>query len=180
MYRVMRSYGCKDRRQSASHLRQIMNTLVIGLGNPILSDDGVGVLVAQAVAAALGPDGKEGVTITEASVGGLRLMEMMVGYDRAFVIDAYMGGDEPPGASHRLTVADLEAVSATQHSASAHDASLVTALATGRRMGLPLPTDIVIYAIRVANVADFSCQPTPAVAAVIPSVAAAVLSDLTA
>ena len=54
-----------------------MKTLVIGLGNPILTDDGVGVKVAYAVDDALASGGRNGVTVSEASVGGLRLMEMM-------------------------------------------------------------------------------------------------------
>ncbi len=155
-----------------------MNTIIIGLGNPILSDDGVGVLAAQALAAIIDAENRPEVTITEASVGGLRLMEMMVGYDRAILIDAYTAGEDPPGTVRRLTLAGLEAASATQHSASDHDTNLVTALDTGRRMGFSLPGELVIYAVRAANIADFSSEPTPSVAAAIPIVTAAVLTEL--
>ena len=67
-----------------------MKTLIVGLGNPILTDDGVGVKVAYAVEEALSPNIPENLTVTEASVGGLRLMELMVGYDRVILIDAIM------------------------------------------------------------------------------------------
>jgi hypothetical protein len=77
-----------------------------------------------------------------------------------------------------MTLEDLKSISPTQHSASPHDASLVTALETGQRMGLPLPKDITIYAIEVENVMDFSDQPTPSVAAVIPQVTEAVLAEV--
>ncbi|HEY54203.1 MAG TPA: hydrogenase maturation protease [Caldilineae bacterium] len=155
-----------------------MKTLVIGLGNPILTDDGVGVKVAYAVEQALGSGHDDSIDVTEASVGGLRLMEMMVGYDRVILIDALTLGDAPPGSVQQMSLPDLEAISPTQHSASAHDASLVTALDSGRRMGLPLPDDIIIYAISVENVLDFSDTPTPAVARAIPRVTKAVLEDL--
>ena len=155
-----------------------MKTLVIGLGNPILTDDGVGVKVAYAIEDALAARPDDEITVTEASVGGLRLMEMMVGYDRVILIDALTLGDAPPGFIQRMTLPDLEAISPTQHSASAHDASLVTALDSGRRMGLPLPDDIIIYAISVENVLDFSDTPTPAVARAIPEVTKAVLGEL--
>ena len=172
-----------------------MKTLIIGLGNPILSDDGVGVRVAQALAHTfpegvtsasadqgfVTPSGKVVVphlTITEASVGGLRLMEMMVGYDRAILIDAITHGDDPPGTVRRMTLADLDAISPTQHTASAHDTSLATALDMGRRMGLPLPRDVTIFTVRAVNVTDFADTPTPAVTAAIPDVVEAVLAEL--
>lgn len=79
-----------------------------------------------------------------------------------------------------MTLQDLQAITPTQHSASPHDASLVTALETGRRMGLKLPSEITIFAIEVENVMDFSDQPTPAVAAVIPQVTEAVLQEIAA
>jgi len=153
-----------------------MKTLIVGLGNPILTDDGVGVKVAQALEMALW--GQEGLTITEASVGGLRLMEMMVGYDRCILIDAINQGDDPPGTVRRMSVADLDVLSPTQHTASAHDTSLSTALAMGRRMGLSLPDDVTIYAVRAVHVIDFGDTPTPAVAAAIPQVVETILSEL--
>ena len=165
-----------------------MKTLVIGLGNPILTDDGVGVKVAYAVQKALevkaASNGSEesdfhtAIDVTEASVGGLRLMEMMIGYDRVIVVDALTTVDAPPGSIHHLTLSDLEEISPTQHSASAHDASLVTALHSGRRMGLPLPEDVSIYAVSVENIIDFSDTPTPAVERAIPQVTEAVLKEL--
>jgi hydrogenase maturation protease len=152
-------------------------TLILGLGNPILTDDGVGVLVAESVRSRLPKDTH--IDITEVSVGGLTLMESMIGYDRVILIDAFQRlGDNNPGVVHRMSLEDLRSISPTQHSASPHDASLVTALETGQRMGLPLPKDITIFAIEVENVMDFSDQPTPSVAAVIPQVTEAVLAEL--
>ena len=153
-----------------------MKTLILGLGNPILTDDGVGVLVAEEVRSRLPED--TAVDITEVSVGGLTLMETMIGYDRVILVDAFLRLDGCPGKVHKMTLDDLKSISPTQHSASSHDASLVTALETGRRMGLPLPEDITIFAIEVENVMDFSDQPTPAVAAVIPYVTESVLAEI--
>ena len=153
-----------------------MKTLVLGLGNPILTDDGVGVRVAEAVRAAL-PAAASDVEVSEASVGGLSLMERLVGYGRVILIDAFHPAT-CPGTIHRLTLADLQDISPTQHSVSAHDTSLVTALTMARRMELPLPQEFVIYAIEVENITDFGEQPTPAVAAAIPQAAMMVLEQL--
>jgi hydrogenase maturation protease len=154
-------------------------TVVIGLGNPILADDGVGVKVAVEVRKALENSGDSEITVIEACTGGLRLMEMMVGYDRAILIDAitdWPGGN--PGNIHRMTLEDLRQVSPAQHTASVHDATLPTALAAGKLLGLHLPHDYVIFAIDVTNVSEFSEEPTPAVAPAVPQAVEAVLEEL--
>jgi hydrogenase maturation protease len=154
-----------------------LKTLVLGLGNPILTDDGVGVRVAEAVRAALPPDSS--IEVSEVSVGGLRLMERVIDYERVILIDALHGsGYRNPGGVHRLTLEDLRTISPTQHSASAHDTNLITALEMGRQMGLFLPREFIIYGVEVENILDFGEEPTPAVAAAIPKVTAAVLADL--
>lgn len=156
-----------------------MKTLVVGLGNPILSDDGVGVKVAHAVERRLPIELQDLVSVTEASVGGLRLMEMMIGYDRVLLIDALMPtAAMPPGTICRLTLEDLATITPTQHSASAHDTSLVTALRMGEKMGLPLPEEISIFAVTVENVLDFSEECTPAVDRAMPSTVEMVLAEL--
>ena len=154
-----------------------MKTLIIGLGNPILTDDGVGVKVAYALEDILA-DSRPDVVVTEASAGGLRLMELMLGYDRAIIVDAFTNGSNTPGKMHRMTLDDLRDISPTQHSASAHDTTLVTALDAGKALGMHLPDEVVIYAIEVENVIDFSEEPTTAVAAAIPGAVTAVLHEL--
>jgi hydrogenase maturation protease len=150
-------------------------TLVLGLGNPILTDDGVGVKVAEYIQKRLPTDSP--VEVDEACSGGLELMERLLGYHRVFLVDALYPGHEP-GTIHRMSLADLQAISPTQHSASAHDTTLVTALDMARRMELPLPTEVIIYAIEVHNIIDFSEEPTPSVASAIPRAATAILVEL--
>jgi hydrogenase maturation protease len=154
-----------------------MKTLVLGLGNPILTDDGVGVRVAEAVRAALPPNTI--IEVSEASVGGLELMERLLGFERVILIDALHGSRyHQPGVIHKMTLDDLRAISPTQHSASAHDTSLVTALDLAGRMDFALPRELTIYAVEVENITDFSEEPTPAVAQAIPKVTEMVLAEL--
>ena len=98
-------------------------TLVIGLGNPILTDDGVGIQTARAVRAALPPEAD--VDVREVSVGGLALMEAMIGYDRVILIDALMTPGSEPGTIRRLS---LDELGHTLNTASSHDVNLPTAL----------------------------------------------------
>ena len=153
-----------------------MKTLILGLGNPILTDDGVGVLVAEEVRKKLPEDTP--IDVTEVSVGGLSLMESMIGYDRVILIDAFQKANGSPGQVHKMTLQDLIAISPTQHSVSPHDASLVTALEAGQRLGFHLPEEITIYAIEVDKVDEFGDQPTTLVAEVIPQVTQSVLNEV--
>ena len=157
-YHVLRLYNYEVR----------MKTLVIGLGNPILTDDGVGVKVAYAVRDALASAEQEAVTVTEAGVGGLRLMEMMVGYERVILVDAIQTPGGRPGVVSRLTLDDIASAAPTQHSASTHDMNLPTALEMGRRLGLALPDTIEILAVEAEDVVTFGETCTPAVAAAVP------------
>jgi hydrogenase maturation protease len=148
-----------------------MKTLILGLGNPILSDDGVGPRVARELQGKLDED----VTITEVSLAGLNLLDLMVGYDRAIIIDAIQTDGGKPGRIYRL---DIEAFEVTRHAVSTHDVNLATALELGRRLGLPLPPKIDILAIEVADINRFSEECTHEVAEAIPACVEMIISEL--
>lgn len=156
-----------------------MKTIIVGLGNPILSDDGVGVLCANEIKNLLPAQLEENIEITEASVGGIRLMELLVGYDWAIIIDAIKSGNGYKlGGVRKMSLEDLRDLSPTQHSSSAHDTSLVTAIEFGKKLGLHLPSKYSIYAIEVDNIMDFSETPNPEVSRAVPEVAQEVLQEL--
>lgn len=69
-------------------------------------------------------------------------------------------------------------ITLTEHSVSAHDTSLITALDAGKAIGLRLPQNIDIFAVEVENVMGFSDAPTPTVAEAIPKVTEMVLEKL--
>jgi hydrogenase maturation protease len=150
-----------------------MKTLILGLGNPLVSDDSVGLRVIEAVKPLLAdrPD----VEVAEDYWGGLRLMERMIGFDRAIVVDAIQTG-AAPGTIHLLTPDGM----ATQRSASAHDVNLATALEFGRQAGACLPDNaqIRLIGVEAEDIVTFAEQCTPAVQAAIPRAAKEVLRIL--
>ena len=150
-----------------------MKTLVLGLGNPLLRDDSVGLRVARKLEPILTDEPEVEVSLDY--WGGLRLMERMVGFDRAIVIDAIRTG-APPGTIHLLTTD----ATPTQRSASAHDVNLATALQLGRLAGaqLPEPEQITLIGIEADDVFTFDESLTPEVEAAIPQAIAAVLHSL--
>jgi len=150
-----------------------MTTLVLGLGNPILRDDAVGLLVAEQLRPLLA--GQADIEVGVDYWGGLRLMERMVGFDRAIVIDAIRSGAEP-GTLQILSPGELP----TQRSSSAHDVNLLTALKLGRQAGAVLPVNerITLLAIEAVDTTNFGEELTPEVAAAIPEAIQTVLKML--
>ncbi len=150
-----------------------MRTIVLGLGNPLITDDSVGLRVVAELKGLLAE--RTDVVVDEDYWGGLRLMERMVGFDRAIVIDAIVTG-AAPGTIHHLHVDSIP----TQRSASAHDVNLPTALALGRQAGekLPQDDDILLVGIEADDILSFGEECTPSVRAAIPVAVQDVLKAL--
>ena len=146
-------------------------TLIIGLGNPILGDDGVGwraveVFRDQYTSLLSG----QPVELDFLSVGGLSLMERMVGYERAILVDAALTGIHPIGFVSIFSFEQLPNI-AQGHLSSAHDTTLQNALAVGRNMGASLPKEIWVITIEAKNTYEFSEQLSPPVENAVPQVA---------
>ena len=148
--------------------------VVIGLGNPILGDDGVGWKVAEELKKQLPPD--MSVDMECLSLGGISLMEHLIDYDRAILIDAF-ALDEPIGSILVLKLSDLPNYSAF-HTTSPHDTSLQNAIELGRSVGAHLPDDIMVVGIATKHVYDFSNSLSPPVADAVPQAAHIVLDLL--
>ena len=151
-----------------------MKTLVVGLGNPILGDDGVGWKVAEEVKKKFPLDSC--VDVECLSLGGISLMEHLIDYDRAILVDAF-ALDEPIGSILVLKLSDLPNYSAF-HTTSTHDTSLQDAIELGRSMGAHLPDDVMVVGIATKHVYDFSEKLSPPVAKAASQVAQIVLNLL--
>jgi hydrogenase maturation protease len=142
-------------------------TLVVGLGNPLLGDDGVGWNVVAALADSL-VDPAPSVELDCLAVGGLTLMERLAGFDRAILVDALVTGRDAPGT---LTVCPLDELAerAAAHLDSAHDAPIGAALEAGRALGACLPDEILVVGIEAERVDTFGEALSAAVAAAVPT-----------
>ena len=162
--------------------------LVIGLGNPILGDDGVGWRVAEEVKRRISnlqsPVVEERLEIRDWSVevdcvslGGLSLMERMMGYDHAIVIDAVTTGRQAVGSVTCCALEDLPDRSAG-HTTAAHDTSPQPALRVGRAMGAHLPDRVMVVAVEANAAYDFSEALSLPIADAVPRAATMVLGLL--
>jgi len=147
-------------------------TLILGLGNSLLCDDGVGIYVAAELKNRVNrPD----ITVIETGVAGLSLLDLLVGYDKAIIIDAIQTVGGKAGQIYRL---DPKAFDTALHTASAHGIDFTTALEFGKKLSLPLPQQIIIFAIEASDVHTFKEECTPEVKQAVPVCIEMVLREL--
>ncbi|MCX5811107.1 MAG: hydrogenase maturation protease [Proteobacteria bacterium] len=137
-------------------------TLVLGIGNSVLCDDGVGIRVAIEVGKRISDPA---ITIAEACQGGLFLLEAFLGYDHIVLIDAIQTKDGIPGQVYEL---QPENFSSALHLSSPHQVDFATALELGKSLGLPMPSSIDIVAVEAGDVTTFREKCTPEVENAIP------------
>jgi hydrogenase maturation protease len=145
----------------------------VGLGNDIARDDGVGLAVARRLAGALA--GRPGVEAIELPWAGLSLLDVLFGRRRAAIVDCLTTGAHPPGTIVRL---DERHLGGSARLNSVHDLDLSTALALGRRLGWPMPSEVAIWGVEGGVVDELGEGLSPAVAAAVDRVAAQVLDFL--
>ena len=137
-------------------------TIVVGVGNPILGDDAVGILVVRE----LKNRSKDfDIVIEEAYTGGMNLVDIIVGYDRAILVDAISLPDKKIG---EVLLLDPRAIPSA-HSTNPHNVSLKEALdlaATIKDWAIPQRIDLV--AINIEPTLDFSTTLSPEVERAIP------------
>jgi hydrogenase maturation protease len=152
-----------------------LKTLVVGLGNPILGDDGVGWVVAEEVKKHIPPELP--VDVDCLSLGGISLMERLIGYEHAILIDAFLS-DHEEGSIIVSKLDELPNYSAF-HLTSVHDMSLQNAIEMGRQLGADLPEEIIVVGVSASHVYDFSEELSPPVQDAVPKMTAVVVDLLT-
>jgi len=143
-----------------THCR-LPSTVVVGLGNDLLRDDGVGLYVGRRLCEILDPDS---FRVLELSVGGMEIVEKILGYRRAVVIDACCTGRRAPGALTRHRPEDF---SNGLRLGSFHTMNFATALELARQLGAEVPEKIDVFVIEAEDVMTVAEGCTPAVAAAI-------------
>jgi hydrogenase maturation protease len=119
------------------------STVVLGLGNPLMADEGIGVYLLERLAeqAARYDD----VDFIDAGTGGMSVLHLIDGRAKAVFIDcAFM--DEEPGTLRRFTPEDVRSTKVLAHQ-SLHDADLLHILTLAEQFG-QRPDDVVIFGIQ--------------------------------
>ncbi|MEJ2210111.1 MAG: hydrogenase maturation protease [Anaerolineae bacterium] len=152
----------------------VPETLILGLGNPLRGDDGVGVRLAQMLAGRRLP---AGVEVVDGGTQGLGLVSLLEGRRRAIVIDAAEMGRRP-GEFVRFMADEVHLSDMQGAGFSVHEAGLREALLLARALGL-LPDEVVVYGVQPARV-EWDAGLSPQVEAALPALAEAVMDEVTA
>lgn len=139
-------------------------TLLLGLGNPILKDDAVGLRVVRALGEGMARDK---VDVQESSFANIDLLDFVGAYDRLIIVDSIKTEGGKPGDLYRLNLDDFRS---TLHLGCPHDINLATALELGKRLGIHIPREIAIYAIEVEDDQTFCEICSPLVEEAIPRI----------
>jgi hydrogenase maturation protease len=133
--------------------------LILGLGNPILSDDGVGLLLTKRL------EGKiPGVEIASITLAGLELLDILAGFDHVFLIDAATGTGGEPGE-----LKEISDGTGALHLFTSHGVNFFEILRIGRDSGLKMPEPEAVYGIEIGNATDFGTSLSPALVSALPA-----------
>jgi hydrogenase maturation protease len=137
-------------------------TLILGLGNDILTDDAIGLQVARAIQQRLAPT--DNIDVKESAEMGLSLLDLISGYRDLVVVDAVQTGRAKPGFIHELTTAQIKAFPTL----APHGFGIGEALALGAKLQMQIPQCVRVLAIEVEDPFTLSHEMTPAVQGAVP------------
>ena len=146
-----------------------MNMLILGIGNPILSDDGIGIKVARK----LKQENHE-LEVEETSEAGIALLDLVAGYDKLIIIDSIKTEQGNLGELYKLELEDLNP--ATDFSSS-HGIGIATAFEIGKKLRCRMPQYVSIYAVEVENNTIFSEECTEELEKKIPLIAKQIIEE---
>jgi hydrogenase maturation protease len=148
-----------------------VKTLILGLGNPIRGDDGVGIRVAEELKRQIKD---KNVEVQEASIGGLGILGLIQGYDKLIVIDSIRTKGGRLGQIHKLKPSDL---GSSVYASWPHEINFTTTLALGKKLRIPLPNVIDIYAVEIKDNITFTEEFTPEISQAIPEIVNQILAE---
>ncbi len=146
-----------------------MNTLILGIGNPILTDDGVGIKIAQKL-----KEERPELEVVETGEAGLTLLDLVVGYDRLIIIDSIKTGQGKPGQVYKLELEDLKPA---MDFSSSHGIDIATAFKLGQRLGYRMPKSVSIYAVEMKDNTTFGERCTEEVEERIPFIVQQIIDE---
>lgn len=144
--------------------------LILGIGNILLRDEGVGVHVIHEL---LKMDLPEGLEVIDGGTSGADLVDVVANRRKVIIIDA-MKADEAPGTVFRLTGDELSEQS--DRSISMHEFGMVETLMMAKHLGCS-PQEVIVYGVQPAQLRPPAVEMSPLIAALVPKLARKVLEE---
>jgi hydrogenase maturation protease len=147
-------------------------TLVIGLGNPLRGDDGVGVRAAEILATQPLPPSVE---VIDGGTSGLGIVNLMEGRRRVVLVDAADLG-RFPGEFTRFTLDEARLLGDSDQHLSVHAAGLREALLLAQALKT-LPDEVIIFGVQPSSL-EWDSALSPQVEETLSNLIVAVLAEL--
>ncbi|KYK34958.1 MAG: hypothetical protein AYK22_04340 [Thermoplasmatales archaeon SG8-52-3] len=150
-----------------------MKTIILGVGNKILGDDGVGIHVTDELKKHIKDPN---ITIDDAVTGGMNLLELLLGYDKAIIVDAVKTNEGEVGEVKRIPLDNFS----TMHSCNPHDVSLTEAIEIAKKMGEEkIPQEIIIIGIIMKEIpCEFKEKLSKRIEAAVPKAVEMTLNEI--
>jgi len=145
---------------------------VLGLGNPVRSDDAVGLRVAAEIEQRLAAAPLPGVSVLSSSRAGFELIDLLAGFTHAVIVDC-LGVPNPEAG--RVRVLKLGEVAGASHLCGSHEISVAEAFELARRLGIAMPGKVELLGVEGGDTTTLSEELSPPVAAAVGPVARAVM-----
>ncbi|MEM3585821.1 MAG: hydrogenase maturation protease [Candidatus Jordarchaeaceae archaeon] len=142
--------------------------VIIGVGNLLLGDEGVGVHVVEELNKRNLPSN---VKVFDGGTGGIALLSLMDEAEKVIIVDAVLGGGEP-GEIYLLDVDKL--MKGVVKFFSLHEMNLSSVLRIGKELG-KLPPELIIVGIEPKNYKEYSMELSPEVKAAVPRIIETIL-----
>lgn len=146
-----------------------MKTLILGIGNPILSDDSVGIKIAREI-----EERKPELTVEQTDEAAIAMLDLIMDYEKLVIIDSIKTGQGEPGELYKLALDDFKP---NMEFISSHGMDIATAFEVGRRLGCTMPQAVSIYAVEVKDNSNFNERCTPEIAARIPHMVKQIIEE---
>jgi len=151
-------------------------TIVVGLGNPLMADEGIGVVLIEELGklAAAGKLPSDTVEYYDGGCGGMYLLHTIAERKKAILLDCCLMSTEP-GTIKRFTPDDVNSVKQMAH-LSLHEVDILKVIKMAKEIG-QCPDEIVIFGIEPVSITQ-QMHLNDAIKAKIPDYIAAIEAEI--
>jgi len=142
--------------------------LILGMGNPILTDDGVGLHIVRSLKGKI-----QNVETLTTPLVGLNILDQLNGYDLLFLVDALISEKNSIGSIKKLTTGE-----GTLHLFTSHGIDFFELMELGRKLGLTMPEVGAVYAVEIENPISFGKELTPSLSEKLPALIESITKDI--
>lgn len=152
--------------------KELALTIILGLGNPILSDDSVGLRVVDKIEEILSPINN--VDFSKVASSGIEILDIISGYNRLILIDVIKTGMAEIGTINKYDVLDFKN---SIHLSSPHQLNFPSVIEFAKKIGIPIPEVIDIFTIEVEDIYTFAEECSSKIKKKIPKIAKEIIKQ---